>query len=58
MARPKKNGQFLNCYIEKEIIEKLEDYSRETSVPKTAVVEKALMMYFKSKEKELKKLNK
>jgi hypothetical protein len=41
MPRPKKNGQFLNCYIEKEVIEKLEAYSKETSVPKTAVVEKA-----------------
>lgn len=45
MARAKKDGQFLNCYIRKEIFDKLTQYSEETSIPKTAVVEKALEKY-------------
>lgn len=45
MARAKKEGHFLNCYIRKEIYDKLAQYSEETSIPKTAVVEKALEKY-------------
>lgn len=45
MPRAKKNGKFLNCYIDKEILEKLEQYCEETAVPKTSVVEKALSQY-------------
>lgn len=45
MARAKKDGQFLNCYIRKEIFDKLTQYSEDTSIPKTAVVEKALEKY-------------
>ena len=45
MVRAKKDGQFLNCYIRRDIIEKLTIYSGETSIPKTAVVEKALQKY-------------
>ena len=46
MARAKKDGQFLNCYIRKELFEKLTQYSVDTSLPKTAIVEKALLKYF------------
>ncbi len=45
MARAKKDGQFLNCYIRKEIFDKLTLYSDDTSIPKTAIVEKALQKY-------------
>ena len=45
MARTKKEGQFLNCYIRKEIFDKLTKYSNDTSIPKTAIVEKALEKY-------------
>ena len=52
MARIKKDGKFLNCYIRKDIFEKLELYCNDTSIPKTAVVEKALEQYLKNiKEK-------
>ncbi len=45
MARAKKDGQFLNCYIRKEIFDKLTLYTDDTGVPKTVVVEKALQKY-------------
>lgn len=54
MARAKKDGQFLNCYIRKDIFDKLAQYSEETSIPKTAVVEKALEKYLKVVMKEKK----
>ena len=45
MARPKKDGQFFTCYIRKDILAKLTLYSDDTSIPKTAIVEKALENY-------------
>lgn len=45
MPRAKKDGKFLNCYVNKEIMDKLEKYCDRTSIPKTLVVEKALQQY-------------
>ncbi len=45
MARAKKDGQFFNCYLRKDILERLAAYSDETGIPKTFVVEKALEKY-------------
>ncbi len=45
MPRAKKDGKFFNCYLDREILEKLEWYCERTSVPKTSVVEKALSQY-------------
>lgn len=45
MARQKKDGHFLNCYIRVDIFDRLAKYCDETSIPKTAVVEKALQEY-------------
>lgn len=53
MARAKKDGKFFNCYIDKEIFEKMERYCEKTSIPKTSVVEKALSQYLRSKEGEM-----
>lgn len=47
MARPKKNGHYLNVCILEEIYQDLEEYSTETGIPKTVVVEKALSYYLK-----------
>ncbi|MBP3297181.1 MAG: ribbon-helix-helix domain-containing protein [Lachnospiraceae bacterium] len=46
MARAKKDGHFLNCYIKQELWEKISEYSEETMIPKTSIVEKALEDYF------------
>lgn len=45
MAKPKKEGQFLNCYIRKDISDALTTYSDDTGIPKTRIVEKALLKY-------------
>jgi len=45
MPRAKKDGKFLNCYVDKGIFEKLAQYCEKTSIPKTSVVEKALSQY-------------
>lgn len=45
MARPKKNGHYLNVCILEEIYKNLENYSDDTGIPKTVVVEKALKKY-------------
>ena len=46
MARAKKDGHFLNCYIKQELWDKITRYSEETRTPKTAIVEKALEDFF------------
>ena len=46
MARARKDGHFLNCYVKTEIWEAISRYSEETMIPKTAIVEKALEEYF------------
>lgn len=45
MGRQKKDGQFFNCYLRKDILKRLTVYSDETGIPKTFVVEKALQKY-------------
>lgn len=45
MAQAKKDGKFFNCYIRKDILERLSAYSDDTGIPKTRVVEKALQKY-------------
>ena len=45
MARAKKDGQYFNCYLRKDILERLTAYSDERGIPKTFVVEKALQKY-------------
>ena len=45
MVRIKKDGQFFNCYLRKDILNKLTAYSDDTGIPKTIVVEKALQKY-------------
>lgn len=57
MARAKKDGHFLNCYIEKELWDAIDKYSADTKIPKTAVVEIALMEYLKKYEKKSQKNN-
>lgn len=45
MARAKKDGQYFNCYLQKDILERLMAYFDETGIPKTFVMEKALLKY-------------
>ena len=45
MARAKKNGEFINCKIEQSIVDKLNLYSEQSMIPKTAIVEMAVKEY-------------
>ena len=54
MAREKKNGRFLNCYVRQDIYDRLSLYSKETMTPKTAIVERALEEYLRANDNTLK----
>ena len=45
MAREKKDGRHINLYIEREIIEHLEQYCEEVGQTKTVAIERALKQY-------------
>ena len=60
MARPKKNGTYLNVCIESNIYEKLEILCKEAGQTKTVAVERAIMAYlddFEKKQKMLKEFD-
>ena len=50
MAKPKKDGKYVNIYMDRERAERLEAYSDETGIPKTFVIEKAVKGYLDQKE--------
>ena len=51
MPRAKKDGKFVNVYMEKSIADAADRYSEKTGVSKTKVIEKALEEYLE-KQKE------
>ena len=57
MARAKKDGRFLNCYIDKTVLEQLERYCKETGLPKTTAIERILTCYFDNKNSQDNALN-
>lgn len=52
MARPKKDGKYVNFYIDSELLKRLEEYCEETGLSKTAAIERFIA---KGLEKEYKK---
>ena len=56
MARPKKNGTYLNVRIETLIYERLEVLCKDAGQTKTTAVERALTLYLDEYEKKQKKL--
>ena len=59
MARPKKNGTYLNVCIETSIYKRLEEMCDEAGQTKTVAVERALIKYFDeydAKQKIMKEL--
>ena len=58
MARPKKNGKYLNVCIQEEIYKKLEDFCLEAGQTKTIAVEGALAQYIENYGAMQEKLNK
>lgn len=45
MARPKKDGDFVNCKVRQEVFDRLNKYSEDSMIPKTSIVEKAIEEY-------------
>lgn len=56
IARPKKNGTYLNVCIETPIYERLENFCKDAGHTKTVAVERALISYFDEYEEMKKKL--
>lgn len=56
MARPKKNGTYLNVCIKTPIYERLENFCKDAGHTKTVAVERALISYFDEYEEMKKKL--
>ena len=48
MAKDKKDGRYLHCFIESQIMDALEGFCAKTGLTKTSVVEKALGEYIGS----------
>ena len=60
MARPKKNGTYLNVCIETPIYERLKDMCNDAGQSKTVAVERALTLYldeYEEKQRVLKELS-
>ncbi len=56
MARPKKNGTYLNVCVEKQIYDRLVKFCEDAGQTKTVAVERALTAYLDSYERMQKKL--
>ena len=59
MAKPKKNGTYLNVCIDSSIYDRLDRYSADAGQAKTVAVERALTAYideYEEKQKKLKEL--
>ena len=59
MARPKKDGTYLNVRIETSVYDRLKRFSEEAGQSKTVAVERALMAYmddYEEKQRLLKEL--
>ena len=53
MPREKKDGQFVNIYLRKDLYDRLEEFCRETGVTKTFAIEKGVELYLgKNKSKQ------
>lgn len=56
MARPRKNGTYLNVCIETQIYERLKALCDDAGQTKTVAVERALMAYLDAYEEKQRKL--
>lgn len=46
MARPKKDGQYINCYLDKTLYLRLCYYANEKGQTKTLAIERILKQHF------------
>ena len=52
MARPKKDGRYLNCYLENQVLIRLEKYCVDTGLTKTNAIERILSKFFDQNDKQ------
>lgn len=45
MARPKKDGAYINYYVDRELVEKLRDYAEDKGQTMTTAIERILKDY-------------
>ena len=45
MARERKDGEFVNVKVRQDIADRLNQYTKDSMIPKTAIVEKAIEEY-------------
>lgn len=50
VGRPKKDGQYINCYVKKDIAVKLETFCDTIGLSKTVAVEHAIQLYLDNYE--------
>lgn len=53
MPRKKKDGKYINIYMQRSLVEAVERYSETTMIPKTAILEKAVQEYLERKGVEI-----
>lgn len=58
MARPKKNVTKVTYTLDTEIVEMIDNFNKETDIPKSKIVEKAVRSYAKRRAKDYAKLEK
>jgi len=52
MAKEKKDGHYLNVYLDQKVYDRLTRVSKETGVTKTAAVEKGLALFLDKLEEK------
>ena len=55
MPRPKKDGRHINCYIDRMIYERLEEYADEKGQTMTTALERILKQFFDKTDEEKRK---
>ena len=50
MPRAKKDGKYINIYMDKKILEAAEEYSDKIGVPKTRIIEDAVKEYLEKRK--------
>lgn len=55
MARPKKDGRYINCYMNSNVLDKLEKYCEDTGLTKTVAMERILDKFLTEREKQKEK---
>ena len=55
MARPKKDGRYINCYMNSNVLDKLEKYCEDTGLTKTVAMERILDKFLTERERQKEK---